>query len=94
MRSNHLLLVSCDYSSVFVHLIPSLALVHLCVTVTAQSHEVVGVESDGWIRNVIRSDVPDMVDSVSGRIDPAQHALLTESVCPLEVGLTARLPGF
>ena len=94
MRSNHLLLISCDYSSVFVHLIPPLALVHLCVAVTAQSHEVVGVKSDRWIRNVIRSDVPDMVDSIGGRIDPALHALLAESVCLLEVGLTARLPGF
>ena len=93
MRSNHLLLVSCNHSSVFVHLIPPLALVHLCVTVTAQSHEVVRVKSDRRVRNVIRSDVPDMVDSVSGRIDPTLHTLLAESVCLLEVGLTARLPG-
>ena len=35
-----------------------------------------------------------MVDSVGRRIDPALHALLAESVCLLEVGLTARLPGF
>ena len=83
----------CD-SSVFVHLIPPLALVHLCVTVTAQSHEVVGIKSDRWIRNVIRSDVPDMVDSVGRRIDPTLHALLAKSVLLLEVGLTARLPGF
>ena len=64
------------------------------MTVTAQSHEVVGIKSDRWIRNVIRSDVPDMVDSVGRRIDPALHALLAESVLLLEVGLTARLPGF
>ena len=94
MRSNHLLLVSCDYPSVFVHLIPPLALMHLCVTVTAQSHEVVGVKSDRRVRDVIRSDVPDMVDSVGGRIDPTLHALLAESVLLLEVGLTARLPCF
>ena len=94
MRSNHLLLASCDHSSVFVHLIPPLALVHLCVAVTTQSHEVVRVKSDGWVRNVIRSDVPDMVDSVGRRIDPALHALLAESVLLLEVGLTARLPCF
>ena len=94
MRSNHLLLVSCDHSSVFVHLIPPLALVHLCVTVTAQRHEVVWVKSDGRVRNVIRSDVPDMVDSVGRRIDPTLHALLAESVLLLEVGLTARLPCF
>ena len=35
-----------------------------------------------------------MVDSVGRRIDPALHALLAESVCLLEVGLTARLPCF
>lgn len=94
MRSNHLLLISCDHSSVFVHLIPPLALVHLCVTVAAQSHEVVGIESDGWVRDVIRSDVPDMVDSVGRSIDPTLHALLAESVLLLEVGLSARLPCF
>ena len=64
------------------------------MTVTAQSHEIVRVKSDRWIRNVIRSDVPDMVYSVGRRIDPALHALLAESVCLLEVGLTARLPCF
>ena len=94
MRSNHLLLVFCDHSSVFVHLIPPLAPVHLCVTVTAQRHEVVRVKSDGRVRNVVRSDVPDMVDSVSRCIDPALHALLAESMLLLEVGLAARLPGF
>ena len=94
MRSNHLLLVSCDHSSVFVHLIPPLALVHLCMAVTAQSHEVVRVKSDGWVRNVIRSDVPDMVDSVGRSIDPTLHALFAESMLLFEVGLTARLPCF
>ena len=67
---------------------------HLCVTVTAQSHEVVWVESDGRVRDVIRSDVPDMVDSVGRSIDPTLHALLAESVLLFEVGLTARLPCF
>ena len=38
--------------------------------------------------------MPDMVDSVGRRIDPTLHALLTESMLLLEVGLTARLPGF
>ena len=94
MRPNHLLLVSYCNSPVFVHLIPPLALVHLRVTVTAQRHEVVRVKSDRWIRNVIRSYVPDMVDSVGRSIDPALHALLAESVPAFEVGLTARLPCF
>lgn len=93
MRSNHLLLICC-YSSKFIYFVSFFAFVHLCVTVAAQSHEVVRVKSDRWIRNVIRSDVPDMVDSVGRRIDPTLHALLTESVLLLEVGLTARLPCF
>ena len=78
----------------FVDFVAFYASMDVCVTVTAQSHEVVGVESDGWVRNVIRSDVPDMVDSVGRSIDPALHALLAESVLLLEVGLTARLPCF
>ena len=64
------------------------------MTVTTQRHEVVRVESDGRVRNVIRSDVPDMVNSVGRSIDPTLHALLAESVLLLEVGLTARLPCF
>ena len=38
--------------------------------------------------------MPDMVDGISRSIDPALHALLTEPVLLLEVGLTARPPGF
>ena len=64
------------------------------MTVTAQSHEVVKVKSDRWVRNVIRSYVPDMVDSVGRSVDPALHTLLAESVLLFEVGLAARLPCF
>ena len=38
--------------------------------------------------------MPDMVDGVSRSVDPTLHALLAESELLLEVGLTARLPGF
>ena len=85
MRSNHLLLVSCDYSSVFVHLIPPLALVHLSMTVTADRHQVGEAKCDGRVRNVLRSNVFDMVDRVRWYVLPALKTDLTESACLLEV---------
>lgn len=85
MRSNHLLLVSCDHSSVFVHLIPPFASMLLCVTVPADRHQVREAESDGRVANVLRGYVGYVVDSVSRCIDPAFETDLTESARLLEV---------
>ena len=64
------------------------------MTVTAQRHEVVRVKSDRRVSDVARCYVRDVVDSVSGRIDPTLHALFAESMPAFEVGLPARLPCF
>ena len=77
MRSNHLLLVSCDYPSVFVHLIPPFTLVLFCMAVTADRHKVRRIESNRRIINVLRSNVFDMVDRVRWYVLPALKADLT-----------------
>ena len=57
----------------------------LCMTVTADRHQVREAESNGWVRNVLRSNVFDMVDRVRWYVLPALKADLTESACLLEV---------
>lgn len=64
----------------------------LCMAVTTQRHEVVRVKSDRRVSDVARCYVLNVVDSVSRCIDPALHALLTESMLLLEVGFSARPP--
>lgn len=71
MRSNHLLLVSCDHSSIFIHFVPPFTLVLLCMTVTADRQQVGKAERNRRIINVLRCDVDDMVDCISGSVEPA-----------------------
>ena len=73
------------YSPKFIYFIALFAFVQLCVAVTADRHQVGEAESNGRVRNVLRSNVFDMVDRVRWYVLPALKADLTESACLLEV---------
>lgn len=57
------------YPAEFIHFVPLLSPVHLCMTVTAHCHQVREAQGDGRVRNVLRSYVLDMVDRIGGCID-------------------------
>ena len=73
------------YSPKLIYPIPLFAFVQLCMAVTAHRHQVREAESDGRVRNVLRSNVFDMVDRVRWYVLPALEADLTESARLLEV---------
>ena len=52
----------------FIHLVPPFRPVLLCVTVTADRQQVREVKSHRRIINVLRCDVGDMVDRISGSV--------------------------
>ena len=69
----------------FIHFVPPFRPVLLCMTVTADRHQVREVKSHRRIINVLRCNVGDVVDRVSRCVDPAFEADLTEPTYLLEV---------
>lgn len=69
----------------FVHFIPPFGPVLFCMTVTADRHQIREAESDGWITNVLRCNVDDMVDRIGWRVDATLQTDFTQSPCLLEV---------
>ena len=52
----------------FIHLVPSFRPVLLCMAITTHRHQIREAESDGRVADVLRSDVLDMMDRISGSV--------------------------
>ena len=60
-----------------IHLIPSFRSVLFCVAVPTDRKQIREVKSHRRIINVLRCDVDDMVDCISGSVEPAPETDLT-----------------